>query len=121
MLVFTKLEARFPQGLAFNMCNKNTSVYIYIQCIYPDLPKGAKWFLTGVNSPSLVFNWHPLEGAGTLQYHQIINLDKFRTYIYLQISAPRLIHRLVFKAFDSSQLPHRRLEESSQDETEVIQ
>ena len=28
MLVFTKLEARFPQGLAFKMCNKNTSVYI---------------------------------------------------------------------------------------------
>ena len=35
--------------------------------MYMDLPKGAKWFLKGVNSPSLGplgFNWNPLEGAG---------------------------------------------------------
>jgi len=35
--------------------------------MYMDLPKGAKWFLKDVNSPSLGpfgFNWNPLEGAG---------------------------------------------------------
>ena len=40
---------------------------------YLDLPKGAKGFLKGVNSPSLGFNWHPLEGAGILGIQTLRN------------------------------------------------
>ena len=33
--------------------------------------RGAKWFLKGVNSPSIGFNWHPFEGAGIVIYYHI--------------------------------------------------
>ena len=57
--------------IGWPMKSINTYTYIYIcVCVlvfYLDLPKYAKPFLKGVNSPSLRalgFNWHPLEGAG---------------------------------------------------------
>ena len=40
-------------------------MYIYIY-IHQHLQRGAKWFLKGVNSPSLRVNWHPFEGPGIL-------------------------------------------------------
>ena len=48
--------------------------------IYLDLPKGAKWFLKGVNSPFL-YIWNILEGAGNLIFCEIcaIDLEKVHT------------------------------------------
>ena len=46
------------------------SIIISIPIItYQHLQRGAKWFLKGINSPSLTFNWHPFEGPGMLSHH----------------------------------------------------
>ena len=57
---------------------------IPVHIVYLGLPKGAKWFVKGVNSPSLKFYWHPLEGAGIYIciYHIIDFIIYTYTYIY---------------------------------------
>jgi len=42
--------------------------------------RSAKWFLKGVNSPSIGFNWHSFEGAGIVIYYHIW------LYITIQLS-----------------------------------
>ena len=56
-------QAKYRE-IKISWAKKNTSGML----IYPGLPKGAKWFLKGVNSPSLKFYWHPLEGADIYIY-----------------------------------------------------
>ena len=34
------------------------------ESLYQHLQRGAKWFLKGINSHPLGFNWHPFEGPG---------------------------------------------------------
>ena len=54
--------------------NSAAQIWVHDFCVAGDwicisdqhLQRGAKWFLKGINSPFLGFNWHPFEGPGMI-------------------------------------------------------
>ena len=74
---------------------------IPVHIVYLGLPKGAKWFVKGVNSPSLKFYWHPLEGAGIYIYMYISYNRFYHIYIYIHILHIYLMEYLTYEQIES--------------------